>query len=158
MGPPLTKKEKFRKILPALIAILLCVAVVSITAVAVIPILTLSDPLEDRKKRKRELDERPNMQNLCCRFLGKPQLPLPYRDRFGNLCADPNRNYCKKLTHMYSWEILELAEILKEQIEKPRATKHKDPPKGKVGFGRPPKYDYINRLLFVLEWLSMLIG
>ena len=154
MSPTNQIKKKIAKIVPALITILLCVTTISATVAAVVPILNLSDPIEERKKRKLELEERPNMQKFCCRFLGKPQLPLPYRDRFGNLCADPNRNYCKKLTHMYSWEILELAEMLKDEIEKPRETKHKSPPKGKVGFGRPPKYDYINRLLFVLEWLS----
>ena len=55
---------------------------------------------------------------------------------------------------MYSWEILDLAELCKDEILKPRKTKHKPVPKGKAGYGRPPKYDYIDRLIFVLEWLS----
>ena len=145
---------KMKRLLPALITILLCLNTIAITVAAVAPILDASVGIQEKNKRKRELEERPIMENLCSRYLGKPQLPLPYQDRFGNLCADPNRNYCKKLTHMFSWEILDLANLLKDEIEKPRETKHREPPKGKKGFGRPPKYDHINRLLFVLEWLS----
>lgn len=148
-------KEKItKKLIAALIVLLLTVSVVSTTVTAAVPVLLSDDTDHKRKKRQLELEDRALMENVCSRYLGKPQLPLPYRDRVGNLCADPNRNYCKKLTHMYSWEFLELAELLKEEILKPRETKHKARPKGKKGFGRPPKYDHINRLLFVLEWLS----
>ena len=64
----------------------------TITAV-VAPQLATSVEIQEKDKRKRELEERPIIENLCSRYLSKPQLPLPYQDRFGNLCADPNRNY-----------------------------------------------------------------
>ena len=112
---------------------------------------------QKRKKRKKEESEAmPIMKNLFS-FTGSPQLPLQYRDRFGRMTEDPNREYCKKLTHMYSWEILDLAELVKDDIEFARETDWRPNvrnPRNKKTKGRPPKYDYINRLLFVLEWLS----
>jgi DDE superfamily endonuclease len=110
---------------------------------------------ERRRKRKAIEDTLPYMKNLYS-YRGEPRNALAYRDRFGALADDPNRNYCKKLTHMYSWEILDLAELLKDAIEKPRQTRWRHRPRNpnQRGKGRPPKYNYINRLLFVLEWLS----
>ena len=110
---------------------------------------------ESKKRREAEVAQLPLMQNLY-HFREGPQVPLPYRDRFGAIMKDPNRNYCRKLTHMFSWEILDLAYILKAEIESGRQSKWRPEVKnpGKKRAGRPPKYNHINRLLFVLEWLS----
>lgn len=35
---------------------------------------------------------------------------------------DPNRQYSKKLTHMFSWEITDLADLLESHILRPRLT------------------------------------
>lgn len=108
-----------------------------------------------RKKRKMEREALPHMRNICGHE--SPLLPLgPPKDRFGNLCADPNREYVKKLTHMYSWEVIALAELVQKYLEAPRETSWRPTPTLPPGKkrGRPPKYDYINRLQFVLEWLS----
>ena len=95
------------------------------------------------------------MMNQVSKF-GSPMIPLSYIDTFENLIQDPNRDYCRKLTHLYSWEIQELADLLKEEIEKPRQTVWrpdvKAPDSSKMG--RPPKYDYANRFYIVLEWMS----
>ena len=99
------------------------------------------------------------MMNQVSKF-GSPMIPLSYVDTFGNLIEDPNRDYCRKLTHLYSWEIQEIADLLKDEIEKPRQTAWrpdvKEPDASKVG--RPPKYDYVNRLYFVLEWMFEIEG
>ena len=110
---------------------------------------------EQRKKRKREHELMDNMQNMVPPH-SAPTIPIPYRNRFGVLMADPNRQYVKRLTHMYSWEIVELAELLKPYISAPRTTSWRPTPKNPPGLkrGKPPKYDPINRLLFTLEWLS----
>jgi hypothetical protein len=95
------------------------------------------------------------MMNQVTKFKS-PLLPLSFTDSFGRMIEDPNRQYSKKLTHLYSWEIVELAELCKAEIELPRKTSwRKDvrfPDSEKMG--RPPKYDYVNRFLFVLEFLS----
>lgn len=113
--------------------------------------------IEKKRKRKRIEDELPYMKNLS-KYLGAPQRPLEYRDRFGSLMEDPNRDYCKKLTHMFSWEIIELAELCKFDIEAPRQTSWRPNTSERVDNqkkrGRKPKYNYLNRLLFVLDWLS----
>ena len=86
------------------------------------------------------------MMNQVSKF-GSPMIPLSHVDTFGNLNEDPNRNYCRKLTHLYSWEIQELADLLRVEIEKPRQTAWrpdvKEPESSKMG--RPPKYDHVNR-------------
>lgn len=111
----------------------------------------------DRNKKRKAVEQEslPFMKNIY-RYHEGPQSPLEYRDRFGMMTEDINRQYCKKLTHMYSWEIVELAEILKDDIEAPRETSWRpdviNPHESRMG--RPPKYDHLNRLLFVLEWLS----
>ena len=111
---------------------------------------------EKRKKRRLEYESLPVMYNLPSTRDGPPVVPIPYRDRFGNMTEDPNRDYVRKLTHMYSWEIVELAMKLKPLIEEPRQTSWRKKPKNRKGTkrGRPPKYDPLNRLLFCLEWLS----
>ena len=112
-----------------------------------------------RRKRKLEHEALPFMQNKA-RVFGAPQLPLESRDRFGRMVEDPNRNYCKKLTHMYSWEIQDLADLLKEEICAPRQTAWRKKRRNAEQHGnvhpggRPPKHNHVNRLLFVLEWLS----
>jgi len=110
-----------------------------------------------RKRREGELEERLIMKNLFA-FRESPQRPLgPCADRFGRMTEDANRQYCKQLTHLYSWEISELANLMKAEIEKPRAAtmkcrEEKRPVKG--GKGRPCKVSYVDRLLYVLEWLN----
>jgi hypothetical protein len=110
-----------------------------------------------RKRREGELEERLIMKNLFA-FRESPQRPLgPCADRFGRMTEDANRQYCKQLTHLYSWEISELANLMKDEIEKPRAAtmkcrEEKRPVKG--GKGRPCKVSYVDRLLYVLEWLN----
>jgi hypothetical protein len=118
----------------------------------------------EAKKRQRfeeECEEAPLMKNIFRQFYENPQrptVPLRYEDRFGRMMEDPNRGWVKKLTHMFSWEFLELAELLQQKIEAPRETKWrgevKFPGEVKTRGGRPPKYDYLNRLLFVLEWMA----
>ena len=76
------------------------------------------------RKRKREIEDevRPLMKNMF-NFVRAPQFPLgPSCNRWEKLTYDENRLYCKKLTHMYSWEIFQLHELCKEAIEKPRGT------------------------------------
>jgi len=110
-----------------------------------------------RKKRKMENEGIPVMYHLPSTRDGPPVIPIPHRDRFGKLTEDPNRDYVRKLTHMYSWEIVDLAMKLQPLIEAPRQTSWRKKPKNKPGtkrMGRPPKYDSLNRLLFCLEWLS----
>lgn len=130
---------------------------VAITLIAGVSRIREETSYEQRLKRKRIEGELPYMRNLS-KYLGSPQRPLEYRDRFGALMEDPNRDYCRKLTHMFSWEILELAEMCKDDIEAPRQTSWR--PNSSVRQndskkrGRKPKYSYLNRLLFVLEWLS----
>ena len=60
----------------------------------------------ERKRRREELGELPLMKNLFG-FRERPQQTLgPYRDAFGAMTTDVNRNYCQKLTHLYSWVLL----------------------------------------------------
>ena len=110
---------------------------------------------ERRKRKKQEIDELPLMRNLFS-FRDRPQLPLAHIDRFSAFMADPNRNVCHKLTHLYAHEFVELAELLQEEIAAARETSWRPnvKNKGQSGKGRPPKYDPTNRLLFVLEWLG----
>jgi hypothetical protein len=107
------------------------------------------------RKRALEADSMPTMKNLFS-FRFKAQTPLPYRSRFGQLMQDPGRNYSKKLTHMFSWEIVDLAQLCKTRIEAPRQTSWRPKPKPNNPYkgGRPPKLDYIDRLVLTLEWLS----
>lgn len=115
----------------------------------------------ERKRRREELGELPLMKNLFG-FRERPQQPLgPYRDAFGAMTTDVNRNYCQKLTHLYSWELLDLADLVRDDVEAARETNWKcrriqRPVKhrGQKNRGRPPKVDYINRLVYVLEWLA----
>jgi hypothetical protein len=94
------------------------------------------------------------MKNLF-NFRERPIRPLgPGKNRWGQLVEDENREYCKKLTHMYSWEIEGLLELCKDDIEKARETSWRPKPKGDSKRGRPTKLDTINRLVVVLEWLS----
>ena len=90
---------------------------------------------EQRKKRKREHELMDNMQNMVPPH-SAPTIPIPYRNRFGVLMADPNRQYVKRLTHMYSWEIVELAELLKPYISAPRTTSWRPTPKNPPGLKR----------------------
>ena len=106
------------------------------------------------RKRKREDELRPLMKNLFT-FRDKPLVPLgPGKDRWGQMTEDTNRQYCKKLTHMYSWELESILEKCIDGIEGPRYTSWRPTPKGNSKRGRPPKFDSMNRLVFVLEWLS----
>jgi hypothetical protein len=122
----------------------------------------LTTPLKLKKKRKKlEIEAQPWMANLYRYLDTRPQTPLQYMDRWGRLIDDPNRQYSRKLTHMFSWEILDLAELLKSEIESPRLTIWRSAPSenlqrdfGHKKRGRPPKYDHINRLIFVLEFLA----
>ena len=115
----------------------------------------------DRKRRREEQEELPLMKNLYA-FRSRPQQPLgPYRDQYGQMINDVNRRYCEKLTHFYSWELEELAEMVKNDVEAARETdwncrrtKRPVKHKGQSGRGRPPKVDHMNRLVYVLNWLS----
>ena len=115
----------------------------------------------NRKRRREEEKELPLMKNLF-QFRCRPQQPLgPCRDAFGQMTYDVNRRYCEKLTHFYSWELEELAELVKKDVEAARETdwkcrKEKRPVKnkGQSGKGRPPKVNYVNRLVYCLEWLA----
>ena len=110
---------------------------------------------QDRKRKRIQEDEnRPLMKNLFV-FNAAPQLPLgEYEDLWERFNKDPNRLYCKKLTHMFSWEILDLYALCKEQINLPRKTKWRKKPKGNSKRGRPCKPNSLNRMIYVLEWLS----
>lgn len=48
-----------------------------------------------RKRKEEEFEEMPLMGNRF-RYREGGIIPLPYTDRFGNMCSDPGRNYCKK--------------------------------------------------------------
>lgn len=109
-----------------------------------------------RRRLKSQVEELPYMKNLSFRYWNGPQSPLVYQDRYARLTADPGRQYCKKLTHLFDWEILDLAELLKLEIEKPRSTSWRPRPRNPEGSkrGRPTKADYLSRLCMVLEWLG----
>ena len=140
-------------------------AVVSGGAVGAAAAASITQQVEhERQRRKRrhdELEERPIMKNLY-KFRESPQIPLgPAVDRFGAMVADINRGYVKQLTHLYSWELLELAELVKAGVEAPRAAttksrREKRPVKhpGVPNRGRPPKLNYVARLVHLLEWLN----
>ena len=119
--------------------------------------VAISSASLNTKSRKRELEEdtMPTMKNLFS-FRFQPQHPLPFRSRFGDLMRDPGRNYSRKLTHMFSWEIVDLAELCKTGIESARQTswRPKSIPNNPHKGGRPPKLNYIDRLVLTLEWLS----
>ena len=116
-----------------------------------------SHDLKKSKSKKRQLEEdtMSTMKNLFS-FRSKPQTPLPFRSRFGELMSDPGRNYSRKLTHMFSWEIIDLADLCKSRIESARQTSWRPKPKpnNPRKSGRPPKLNYIDRLVLTLEWLS----
>ena len=81
----------------------------------------------DRKRRREEQEKLPLMKNLYA-FRSRPQQPLgPYRDQYGQMINDVNRRYCEKLTHFYSWELEELAEMVKNDVEAARETDWKNP-------------------------------
>ena len=108
------------------------------------------------RKRKREMEDelRPLIKNLFA-FRNRPQLPLgPFTDRWGKLSLDENRLYAKKLTHMFSWEIVDLHALCEHLILKPRKTDWRPKRTHASRKGRPCKVDTINRLIYVLEWLS----
>ena len=115
---------------------------------------------ESRESKRQRLKERvgelPYMKNLSFRYWNGPQAPLVYQDRYARLIADPGRQYCKKLTHLFDWEILDLAELMKVEIERPRSTSWRPRPSNPQGSkrGRPTKADYLSRLCMVLEWLG----
>ena len=48
------------------------------TVAAVVPFTVEESYLENDRKRKFELLDRPVMENICRFYLGKPQQPLPY--------------------------------------------------------------------------------
>jgi hypothetical protein len=125
-----------------------------------------NSPAEMRKRRRLLKAELPYMMNNMV-DLGRPLLPIGFRDRVGEMSLDPGRNYFKKLTHLFVWEFEDLAAILKSAIEKPRSTRRILPVNGNGNgngninveeidrkSGRPTKYDHRNRLEFTLEWLS----
>ena len=94
------------------------------------------------------------MKNLWY-FRERPQHPLgPITDRWNRLIYDENRMYCKKLTHLYSWEIQALYVLCAEGISKPRGTSWRKPRTQRSRKGRPCKASDLNRLVYVLEWLS----
>lgn len=80
-------------------------------------IVAFDDNEEDRKRKERQEEDEilPYMRNIYG-FQGAPQVPLQYRDRFGIQVKDPQRNYCVKLSHMFSWEIVDLAHLLNQDI------------------------------------------
>ena len=132
-----------------------CTAASQQVAIAGQYVLEAGSAAERRRKKKQLIDELPLMRNLFT-FRERPQLPLPHIDRFSQMMADPSRNVCHKLTHLYAHEFAELAELLHEEIAAARETSWRPDVKnkGQHGKGRPPKYDTTNRLLFVLEWLA----
>ena len=127
-----------------------------ITAIAAFEELFGESQELKRRRLKERADELPYMKNLSFRYWNGPQAPLVYRDRYARLIADPGRQYCRKLTHLFDWEILDLAELLKTEIEKPRSISWRPIPRNPQGSkrGRPTKADYISRLCMVLEWLG----
>lgn len=157
----------------------LAIIAVSVVAVAVAGMnnLILTDSLvqaqatlaEDakttRRKRKRNEEERtfqPLMKTILNNpaFHQAPLYPLERKEMIAQLLLDQNRNYSKTFTNLYSWELLELADLLKDKIEEPRNTiwrkkrkrnNYKDPERSKK---RACNHDYIHRTFFCLEWLA----
>ena len=75
-------------------------------------LLLLDDQEEKRKRIREEVDGLPFMKNKF--YWRGVRRPLEYSDRFGKVCADVGRDSCRKLTHLYEWELLTLAELLNE--------------------------------------------
>ena len=63
-------------------------------------------------------------------------------------------SYTMKLTHMFSWEIEDLHALCEHLLLKPRQTDWRPKRTHPSRKGRPPKVNTINRLVYVLEWLS----
>ena len=87
--------------------------------------MTIFDRTDQREKEQEfnQLlrDALPIMKKLFS-FRERPQLAIPNHDSLGNLGEDPNRGYSRKLTHMFSWEIEDLADLCKNQILSTRQT------------------------------------
>lgn len=146
-----------RGTLIAVAALLLsaCFTAVMSSNATVINELVLSTTAADARRKRKFADEQRSLMKNLFTFRDRPQIPLGLAtNRFGDLVADENRGYCQKLTHMYSWEIEALLDKCKPYIEAPRCTSWRPQPKGDNKRGRKPKYDAMNRLVLVLEWLS----
>ena len=94
--------EKRRRFLAVVVAqaagIFLSTSQLTLTATAALVVTKNHYAANEERKRKLELDLLPYMKNRG-RFFGPPQEPIEYRDRYGALTRDPNRNYSQKLTH-----------------------------------------------------------
>eukprot|EP01040_Poterioochromonas_malhamensis_P006627 gene6627-7139_t len=117
--------------------------------VAVVAVVNEFDKEEEEKRRKRmkiEKEELNLMKNKFHIVLEKP-LPLECRININDVFHDPARNYCKILTSLYGWEFFALAEKLKPLIESVRGNFNQR-------MGHKIKFNYYNRLYFVLFWLA----
>ena len=148
-------RERVLKAIAAFATAIACLAAHQQLLVSAHAVLQNETEEQKRNKRKFEHEQQPLMKYLF-KFRGKPQVPLRLFDRFGALMEDPNRQYCKKLTHLFDFEIVDLAALCENDIKAARETQYRKLPKnrGMSGRGRPPKLKPINRLLTVLEWLS----
>lgn len=71
--------------------------------------LAILNILEDSSEAKRRRDIAVEEQALSSdENLSKGRrLALVYHDKYSQMTEDSVHEYCKKLTHMFSWEILE---------------------------------------------------
>lgn len=153
--------DAWQRRLRLLFGVAACCLCVSVTAGLVAEVTFCGENSKEkrREKRKREQDDRNIMANLFT-FHAPPTQPIPYRDRYGELMEDPNREYVKHFTSMYSWELVDLVAILSVDISAARETSWRPVPSDREEEGsgkkrgRPVKYDVMNRLLFTLEFLK----
>ena len=110
------ERQRKRKGLAATFIIIICAIITSIAkfrkvaemnqALQVIMLHGNADP-STRKRRKEMEDRCRNIMGNLYTFHESPTIPIGFRDRFEALVEDPARNYCRKLTHMFEWEINE---------------------------------------------------
>jgi hypothetical protein len=103
---------------------------------------------KSRKKRERELT--PYKRNVSVKYSTPTTFLVPHQV-LDNLLQDPDRAYIKKHTHLHAWQFFQLADQLKDLIERPRLRDDGTrPPRN----GPSVKHDHYHRLFFCLEWLN----
>jgi hypothetical protein len=72
---------------------------------------------KSRKKRERELT--PYKRNVSVKYSTPTTVLIPHQV-LDNLIPDPDRAYIKKHTHLHAWQFFQLADHLKDLIERPQ--------------------------------------
>ena len=120
----------------------------------------IHNPQRKKEKRKRDMESLPHMANTYNnRNLREHEhFPLVIKTTVADLLRDPARNYSKYLTNLYGWELLQLADHLKDKIEANRETYWRQNRRRRRKTNRyrkgKCKHDYVHRLFYCLDWLA----